>query len=74
MSRADKLDLIYKHTHANFKGVASASTTPCWPDEMIGRRTVLTFREGAPMIVLLESLTDYDIDQRLQYAEARECA
>lgn len=59
LSREQKLDLIYKNTHSDFKGIIG------------GARTMLMFRGGS-CIVSLNDLTDEEIARDLPYALKKE--
>jgi len=58
MTRSEKLDLIYKNTHRDYKG------------EYNGERSILALREGGTTIVPLSQLTDAEIESRLPKSEA----
>lgn len=58
MTREQKLNLIYKHTHADFKG------------ESAGERTLLVNLGGKGTgMVLLVDLTDKQIAEKIDYAQ-----
>lgn len=59
MSREKKLNLIYKHTHKDFKSNTN------------GTRTILVFRAGT-CLVQLDQLTDAEIADKLAYALKKE--
>lgn len=59
LSRKQKLDLIYNHTHEDFKG------------HIDGYRTILVFRAGT-CLVHLDQLTDDEIAKNLAYALKKE--
>lgn len=71
MTREQKLAMIYRHTHSDFKGRAEA--TELWPADKIGSPTILIYRNGTT-IVLLDDLTDAEIADRLPYAIERQKA
>ena len=52
MTRQQKLDLVWKHTHRDFKGTID------------GVRTIMVFRNGS-VLVCLEDLTEQEIADRL---------
>lgn len=55
LSKQQKLALIYKHTHRDFKG------------EIEGEPTILVFRNGTCLIRLAD-MTDAEIEDRVQSA------
>ena len=59
LSRDQKLALIYKHTHKDFKS------------HIDGHRTILVFRAGT-CLVHLDQLTDAEIADKLAYALKKE--
>lgn len=63
LTRADALKLIWRHTHADYKGV--------WAD---GKRRVSVLREGGTTAVELADLTDAEIRDRLPYCFKLEAA
>ena len=52
MTREQKLRLVWKHTHRDYKGT------------MNGERTIMVYRQGT-CLVLLKDLTDAEIEDRL---------
>lgn len=52
MNRQQQLDLIYRKTHSDFKGIID------------GRKTMLVYRNGT-CLVYLDDLTDKEIADRL---------
>jgi hypothetical protein len=54
MTRDEKLTLIYRHTHKDFKGK--------WPD---GTRNILAPRSGGSELTSLSDLTDEEIADKL---------
>lgn len=56
------LKLIYRHTHADYKGVVN------------GNRCVLVLRNGGTWLVPLESLTFEEVEQRMPYVLKKEAA
>ncbi|MBU9576673.1 hypothetical protein [Burkholderia multivorans] len=68
LSRDQKLTLIYRHTHRDYKGKAGA----VWGSEHVGKRTLVVNRAGASILVLLENLSDAEISDRLPYALKKE--
>ena len=60
MSRAQKLDLIWKATPSDYKGIAGDR----WGEHQ-GKRSIMVLREGVTTLVLLEDLTDAEINERL---------
>lgn len=60
LTRADKLNLIYRHTHPDYKGGGKGVF-----------RTILVYR-GGTALVLLEHLTDAEIEDKLAYALKKE--
>lgn len=67
LSRKQKLALIYRHTHRDFKGKAG----PQW-GEHAGEKTLLVSEGGGSALVLLETLSDDHIAQQLPYALKKE--
>ncbi|HVG51651.1 MAG TPA: hypothetical protein VM867_08465 [Xanthobacteraceae bacterium] len=55
MTREQKLKLIWRHTHRDFKGTLD------------GERSILTYRNGT-CLVLLKDLTDDEIESRIPRA------
>lgn len=56
MTREQKLALIWRYTHKDFRG------------KFGGRNSVLALRIGGTCLVPLEELTDTEIEDRLPYA------
>ncbi len=56
MTREQKLNLIYRHTHRDFKGVYSKT------------RYILAFRSEGTCSVPLTNLTPEEVEDRLPYA------
>ena len=52
LTRAQKLALVWKHTHSDFKG------------KLDGERTIMVFRNGS-CLVALDDLTDAEIEDKL---------
>jgi hypothetical protein len=67
LSRKQKLAIIYRHTHRDFKGKASAQ----W-GEHAGEKTIMVNDKGACTLVLLESLSDDQIADLLPYPLKKE--
>jgi hypothetical protein len=61
MMRDDKLSLIFRHTHKDFKGK--------WPD---GTRNIMALRSGGSHLVSLSDLTDAEIADKLSGAISAE--
>lgn len=59
LTRADKLALIYRHTHRDYKG------------SLDGHKSLLVYR-GGTALVLLDHLTDAEIEDKLPYAIKKE--
>lgn len=59
MTRAEKLKLIYRHTHKDFKGT------------LTGDKSILVYRNGT-CLVALDDLTDEEIEQSIGYAVRKE--
>lgn len=57
MTRDEKLTLIYRHTHRDFKGH--------WPDKT---RNIMIWRSGGSHLVSLDDLTDVEIADKLPSA------
>lgn len=60
MTRERKLNLIYKHTHRDYKG------------HLEGFKAILILREGATTLARLIDLTDAEIEAKLPYALRKE--
>ncbi|CAG9229846.1 hypothetical protein PSP6_540001 [Paraburkholderia tropica] len=67
LTRAQKLTLIYRHTHSDFKGKAG----PVW-GEHAGKKTIMVNINGAAALSLLDDLTDEQIADKLPYALQKE--
>ena len=52
MTRDQKLKLVWRHTHKDYKGV------------MNGERTIMVYRQGT-CLVELKDLTDTEIEERI---------
>lgn len=55
MTREQKLKLVWKHTHRDYKGMLE------------GQRSIMVYRQGT-CLVLLKDLTDAEIDERIPRA------
>jgi len=55
MTREQKLRLVWKHTHRDYKGMLE------------GQRSIMVYRNGT-CLVLLKDLTDKEIDERIPRA------
>lgn len=60
LTRAEKLNLIYRHTHRDFKGGGKGTF-----------RSILVYRKGTAL-VLLDDLTEAEIEDKLAYALKKE--
>lgn len=67
LTRDQKLALIYRHEHSDYKGKAGAM----W-GEHAGKKTLMVNVNGGSALVLLENLTDEQIADRLPYAMKKE--
>lgn len=67
LSRKQKLTIIYRHTHRDFKGPAG----PQW-GEHAGEKTIMVNEQGASVLTLLETLSDEQIANLLPYALKKE--
>lgn len=67
LSRKQKLAIIYRHTHRDFKGKAG----PQW-GEHAGEKTIVVNVQGASALSLLETLTDEQIASQLPNALKKE--
>ncbi|MCA8270374.1 hypothetical protein [Burkholderia vietnamiensis] len=67
LTREQKLTLIYRHTHRDFKGVAG----DIWEKDA-GRKTLMVNENGACVLVLLDNLSDAQIAERLPFALRKE--
>lgn len=63
LSKEKKLDLIYRHTHQDFKGIASER----WGVHA-GHRTIMVNTPKGSAVTLLEWLDDGEIEARLALA------
>jgi len=52
MTRDEKLKIVWKHTHSDYKGMLN------------GERSIMVYREGT-CLVLLKDLTDKEIEDRI---------
>lgn len=59
MEKQKKLDLIFKHTHKDFKGTGQD-------------KTLMILRNGATCLVPLEGLTEAEVGRLLPYALKKE--
>lgn len=59
LTREQKLKLIYRHTHKDYKGTTH------------GVKTILVFRNGT-CLVRLDDLTDDEIGRKIDYAVKKE--
>lgn len=66
LTRDQKLTLIYRHEHRDFKGIAGER----W-GEHAGKKTIMV-NDGGTALVLLENLTDAQIVDKLPYALHKE--
>jgi hypothetical protein len=55
VTREQKLKLVWKHTHRDYKGMLE------------GQRSIMVYRQGT-CLVLLKDLTDAEIDERIPRA------
>lgn len=55
MTREQKLKLVWKHTHRDYKGMLE------------GQRSIMVYRQGT-CLVLLKDLTDAEIEERIPRA------
>lgn len=62
LTRAAKLNLIYRHTHRDYRGSGKGPA-----------RTILVLR-GTTSLILLDELTDAEIADKLPYALKKEHA
>lgn len=53
MTRNEKLDAVYRATHADYKG------------KINGQRSIMVLRSGGTTIVPLHDLTDKEVEDRL---------
>lgn len=68
LSRDEALDLIWKRTHDDFRGIAGEFDPEAWPAEHRGKRTILAHEPGVGTVLkLLEDLTDDKIADRLPH-------
>ncbi|MCX4152367.1 MULTISPECIES: hypothetical protein [Paraburkholderia] len=67
LSREQKLTIIYRHTHRDFKGHAG----PQWGEHQ-GKKSILVNVKGSTCLVLLEHLSDEQIADKLPYALTKE--
>jgi hypothetical protein len=55
MTREQKLKIVWKHTHRDYKGMLD------------GQRSIMVYRQGT-CLVLLKDLTDAEIEERIPRA------
>jgi hypothetical protein len=55
VTREQKLKLVWKHTHRDYKGMLE------------GQRSIMVYRQGT-CLVLLKDLTDAEMDERIPRA------
>jgi hypothetical protein len=55
VTREQKLKLVWKHTHRDYKGMLE------------GQRSIMVYRQGT-CLVLLKDLTDAEIEERIPRA------
>lgn len=67
LSRKQKLTLIYRHTHRDYKGHAS----PQW-GEHAGEKTIVVNSNGASVLALLDTLSDEQVAYMLPSALRKE--
>ncbi|KWK80779.1 hypothetical protein [Burkholderia ubonensis] len=67
LSRKQKLAIIYRHTHRDFKGPAG----PAWGVHA-GEKTLMINENGGSVLTLLETLSDEQIADKLPYALKKE--
>lgn len=67
LSRKQKLALIYRHEHRDYKGRAG----PQW-GEHEGEKSIMVNEKGATVLTLLETLSDEQIANKLPYALKKE--
>ncbi|WP_175816980.1 hypothetical protein [Burkholderia diffusa] len=67
LSRKQKLAVIYRHTHRDYKGPAG----PAW-GEHAGEKTLMVNENGASVLTLLETMSDAQIADKLPYALKKE--
>lgn len=67
LTKAQKLTLIYRHTHADYKGIAGLN----WGVHA-GKRTIMIGLPNGSALIVLEDLTDADIADKLPYALRKE--
>lgn len=68
LTKEQKLELIYRHTHRDYKGTAGLR----W-GENEGKPTIMvTAPNGGNALILLEWLSDADIEAKLPYALRKE--
>ena len=60
MNRKQQLQLIWRHTHADYRGVIH------------GVPSILVLRKGGTQAVMLDDLTDQEIESNLRYAVSAE--
>lgn len=68
-TKQQKLDLIYKHTHPDYKGIAGGQ----FGEAFEGKRMVMiNLPSGSTALVPLDMLTDEQIAEKLPYAIRKE--
>lgn len=60
MEKQKQLELIFKHTHADYKG------------KLDGEKSIMIMRDGRTCIVPMSQLTDEEIAKELSYALHKE--
>lgn len=68
LSRKQKLDLIYRHTHRDYKGKAG----PAWGEHAGKRAIMIGTPNGGNALIALDLLTDKQIAAKLPYALRRQ--
>ena len=68
LTKQQKLDLIYKHTHPDFKGVAQFGN---WGEHK-GKKTILVCRYDKYCLSVLEQLTDEEIESLIPHSITKE--
>jgi len=70
-AKATLLRLIYRWTPSDYKGRAGQYNPEAWAEADRGKPTVMVFRNGSTLI-LLENMTDEEINERLPGALRRD--
>ncbi|MCG2841257.1 DUF1419 domain-containing protein [Sandaracinobacter sp. RS1-74] len=66
MTRAEKLEAIWKGTHSDYRGIAGEADPDAWPPADRGKRAILVYEPGVGTVIkLLECLSDKEIAERL---------